>query len=285
MNPEAAAHTLVGLLAHARSLLARRGDGEYREDEWGFDEGYAEAVHPLFEFLYEHWWRVRISGVENVPSHGRALLVANRAGSIFPFDGTMIGTGILKEHPLPRRPRMLVEEGVFELPFFGLFVRKVGGVPANPANAERLLEQEHLVTLFPEGAKGIEKPYTKRYRLEQFEGEFVETALRTGAPLVPVAVVGAEEIYPRLARSRLLARLVGSPDFPLTPTFPWFGPLGLIPLPARWRIVICRPVDLSEYGPEDAGDTALVFDIAERVRRTIQEAIYEGLVERGSAFL
>jgi 1-acyl-sn-glycerol-3-phosphate acyltransferase len=139
---------------------------------------------------------------------------------------------------------------------------------------------------FPEGAKGTGKPFSERYRLQRFgRGGFVEVALRTGAPIVPVAVVGAEEIYPKLADAQPLARAIGAPFVPITPTFPWLGPLGLIPLPSRWRIEFCEPVELSEYGPEAAHDQRLLFDISEQVRETIQEKLYENLVKRGSTFL
>lgn len=286
MNPEQAAERLAALVAETAERLARRGSGEYREDEWGFDEEFAETVFPVFEFLYEHWWRVEVSGIENVPAHGRGLIVANHAGSIFPFDATMIGMSVMKEHPLPRWTRALVLDWAFELPFVSLFLRKIGGVPANPENAIRLLNQDQLVMVFPEGVKGTGKPFSQRYRLARFgRGGFVQMALETGAPIIPVAVVGSEEIYPKLSQSGLLARLTGAPFFPLTPTFPWLGPLGLIPLPSRWRISFCPAIDLSGYGPEAAEDKALVFDLSERVRETIQAAIYEGLVARGSAFV
>lgn len=286
MDSERMIAALNDLIAEATERLARRSAGEYQEDEWGFDEEYAETVFPVFEFLYEHWWRIQVAGVEHVPAHGRGLIVANHAGSIFPFDATMIGVSILKEHPLPRWSRALVLDWAFELPFVSLFLRKVGGVPANPDNAVRLLNQDELVMVFPEGLKGTGKPFSERYRLARFgRGGFVQMALRTGAPIIPVAVVGSEEIYPKLAQSGVLARLTGAPFFPITPTFPWLGPLGLIPLPSRWRIQFCPPIDLSAYGPEAADDKALVFDLSEQVRETIQAAIYDGLVARGSAFL
>ncbi len=274
------------LLQRSSEQLLRRAAGEYHEDEWGFDEEFAEAVFPVFEFLYRVWWRVKVSGVTNVPGHGRALLVSNHAGSILPFDAVMIATAIQKEHPLPRWAKAMVLNWAFDLPFVSYVMRRIGGIPANPANLTRLLEQDHPVMVFPEGAKGFGKPFSERYRLQRFgRGGFVEVALETGAPIVPVAVVGSEEIYPKLGESPLLARAVGAPYVPVTPTFPLLGPLGLLPLPSRWRIEFLEPIDLSGYGPGSSEDRSLVFDISEQVRDTIQDALYKGLVERGPAFL
>ena len=157
---------------------------------------------------------------------------------------------------------------------------------ANPENLTRLLEQDHLAMVFPEGAKGFGKPFSERYRLQRFgRGGFVEVALETGTPIIPVAVVGAEETYPKLGELRTLAKITGAPYVPFTPTFPWLGLLGLLPLPSRWRIEFLEPIDLSGYGPGASQDRSLVFDLSEQVRETIQEAIYRGLVERGPAFL
>jgi 1-acyl-sn-glycerol-3-phosphate acyltransferase len=281
-----AATTLPARLRDSVDVIARRLTGEYTEDEWGFDEDFAEAVFPLFDFLYSFWWRVEVEGAANVPSHGRGLLVSNHAGSLFPFDASMILMAILKRHPLPRWPRFMVLDWAFALPFISSFMRRVGGVPASPHNASRLLGQDELVMAFPEGVKGTGKPFSERYRLQRFgRGGFVEVALRTGSPIVPVAVVGSEEIYPKLGDSKALARATGAPFFPLTPTFPWFGVLGLVPLPSRWRIEFCEPIDVSEYPPEAADDRRLVFDISERVRETIQAKLYENLVKRGSTFM
>ncbi len=265
--------------------ILRRVAGEYHEDEWGFDEEFAEAAFPIFEFLYRSWWRVQVNGIENVPGHGRALIVGNHAGSVFPFDATMIGAAIQKEHPLPRWARALVLNWAFDLPFVSYFIRRIGGVAANPANLSRLLEQDHPVMVFPEGAKGFGKPFSERYRLQRFgRGGFVEVALETGSPIIPVAVVGSEEIYPKLGQSGALARITGAPYVPITPTFPWLGPLGLLPLPSRWRIEFLEPIDLSGYGPGASEDRSLVFDLSEQVRETIQDALYKGLVARGPAF-
>ena len=278
---------LGGMPADAQAGLdraMRRLAGDYTEDEWGFDEEFADALFPLLDFMYERWWRVQVEGVANVPSHGRALMVANHAG-IVPWDAIMMGTAIQKEHPLPRFPRFLVLNWAFNLPYISFTLRKVGGVVASPYNAIRLLEQDELVGVFPEGVKGAGKDFKDRYRLQRFgRGGFVEIALRTRAPIVPVAVVGSEEIHPKIGESSLLARATGAPYFPVTPTFPLLGPLGLVPLPSRWRIEFCEPIPTEDYGPEAAEDRGLVFELSERVREVIQEKLYEGLVKRGRAF-
>jgi 1-acyl-sn-glycerol-3-phosphate acyltransferase len=286
--PDALARGAAALPREAREALRRAGrrlEGRYHEDEWGFDEDFAETIRPLFDFLYDRWWRVRATGVHRVPAHGRALLVANHAG-ILPWDATMMTVALLRGHPLPRYPRFLVLNWAFDLPWISVVLRRVGGVVASPYNALRLLEQGELVAVFPEGVKGTGKPFSERYRLQRFgRGGFVEIALRTGAPIVPVAVVGSEEIYPKLGESSLLARLTGAPFFPLTPTFPWLGPLGVVPLPSSWRIEFCEPIDSASFGPEAADDRTVVFELSERVRETIQEKLYENLVKRGPAFV
>ncbi|HEV2772219.1 MAG TPA: lysophospholipid acyltransferase family protein [Thermoleophilaceae bacterium] len=285
---EALAGAALALPREARAGLEgalRRLEGDFSEDEWGLDEGFAEAVLPLLEVMYDRWWRVEALGVPNVPAHGRALLVANHAG-VLPWDAAMIALAVLREHPLPRHVRFLVLRWTIDLPWLSTAVRKLGGAAASPYNAVRLLEQDQLVAVFPEGARGIGKDWSQRYRLQRFgRGGFVEVALRTGAPIVPVAVVGSEEIYPKLADLRPLARLIGAPYFPITPTFPALGPLGAVPLPSRWRIEFCEPIETASLGPEAADDRRLVLELAERVRETIQERLLTGVLERGSPFV
>lgn len=286
--PGAAAEALGSLPGEVREAIdraLRRAAGDYEEDEWGFDEEFATALRPLLDFLYDRWWRVETTGVTNVPAAGRAMLVANHAG-ILPWDGTMISLAIQREHPQPRYPRFLVLDWAFTLPFVSVAMRKVGGVVASPYNASRLLQQDELVAVFPEGAKGAGKDFSERYRLQRFgRGGFVEIALRAGAPIIPVAVVGSEEIYPKVGESRLAARAIGAPYFPITPTFPLLGPLGAIPLPSRWRIAFGEPIPTDTFGANAADDRALVFELSERVRDEIQRMVYENLVRRGSAFI
>ncbi len=286
--PEAVGRSAAELPRGARDRVRaamRRLDGDYQEDEWGFDAEFVAAVEPFFDFLYDRWWRVKTSGVQNVPAHGRALLAANHAG-IMPWDATMMSVGLMREHPLPRQPRFLVLNWAFDLPYVSVAIRRMGGVVASPHNAVRLLESDQLVAVFPEGVKGTGKPYAERYRLQRFgRGGFVEIALRTGAPIVPVAVVGSEEIYPKLGEAPLLARAMGAPFFPLTPTFPWLGPLGAVPLPSKWRIEFCDPIETASFGPDAAEDRTLVLELSERVRETIQRKVLENVVKRGPAFL
>jgi 1-acyl-sn-glycerol-3-phosphate acyltransferase len=274
---------LVRDLRRAVDATAQRLRGDYEEDEWGFDPAFAAAAEPLLGFLYDRWWRVKVSGAEHVPRDGRALLVANHAG-VLPWDATMVATAV-RRAGIARDPRFLVLDWAFGLPWASVAIRRCGGVPASPYNALRLLEQDHLVMVFPEGAKGVGKPWGERYRLQRFgRGGFVELALRTGAPIVPVAIVGSEEIYPKLGELPGVARLLRAPSMPITPTFPLLGPLGAIPLPSRWRIAFGAPIDLSGLGPDVADDRATVLELAEEVRDQIQKMVLANVIERQGAF-
>lgn len=273
------AHPLEALAA----LLSPRRAVEV--DAFGYDRAFEQSVAPIFRWLYRTWWRVETAGIERVPSAGRALLVANHAGGVFAYDGAMLKVGLMDEHPAHRALRPLVDDFVYRLPFVGDFMTRCGGVRASMQNAERLLRMEEVVAVFPEGTKGIGKPFEQRYRLTRFgRGGFVRLALRTGAPVLPVAIVGAEEIHPLIGRWDWLARQIGLPYFPLTPTFPWLGLLGLIPLPSKWRIEIGEPFDWSSYGPKAADDRILVSRLTEEVRSRIQHMLVGALERRGPAF-
>jgi 1-acyl-sn-glycerol-3-phosphate acyltransferase len=261
-----------------------RGRSE-QVDDFGLDPTYVQRFRGAFEAIYRRYFRVSARGVEHVPAAGRALLVANHSGTL-PWDGVMLQTAMRLEHPARRELRWLAEDFVFHAPFLGTFLNRLGAVRANPENAERLLERESLVAVFPEGAQGIGKPFPQRYQLQRFgRGGYVKLALRTQTPVVPCAIVGAEEAHPLLFRSAWLGRVLGVPFVPVTPTFPWLGPLGLVPLPSKWVIVFGEPIDLRAHPPESAGDAVLVNRINERVRATIQAMLDAALAERPSAFL
>ncbi len=263
--------------------------GEGREavatvDDFGFDPDFTTRTVPLFEFLYRRWWRVETEGIENVRSRGRALLAANHAG-VIPWDGAMIRTAIWLEHPRPRHARMLVVDFAFAAPFLSAFLLRTGNVLAHPDNARLLLERNELVGVFPEGVKGAAKRYRDRYRVRRFgRGGFVQAAIRTGAPIIPVAVVGAEEVHPVVHDLPALGRLLGVPTVPLTLTFPWLGWLGLVPLPSKWFIAFGRPIDTASLGPAAADDQALVLEVAEEVRGWIQSRLLEMLPRRLTPF-
>jgi 1-acyl-sn-glycerol-3-phosphate acyltransferase len=253
-------------------------------DEFGFDRRFTEKVRPFFEFLYTLYWRVEASGVFHVPEAGPALVVANHSG-VLPYDGVMMKLAIRHEHPQERECRLLALDMFALLPVLAPLLTKVGEVRANPENAERLLRKGELVGVFPEGVKGVGKRYKDRYRLARFgRGGFVRVALRTGAPIVPCAIVGAEEIHPVLAKADWIGKPIGLPYFPITPTFPVLGALGLVPLPSKWWIDFGEPMDLREHGPEAADDPIVVNRIAEDVRTRIQGMVNERLARRQSVW-
>jgi 1-acyl-sn-glycerol-3-phosphate acyltransferase len=254
-------------------------------DDFGLDPTYVQRFRPVFDAFYRRYFRVQTRGIENVPATGRALIVCNHAGTL-PWDCLMLQAALRLDHPARRALRWLAEDFVFHAPFLGTFLNRLGAVRANPENAERLLGRDALVAVFPEGAQGIGKPFPQRYRLQRFgRGGYVKLALRTRTPIVPCAIVGAEEAHPLLFRSAWLGRPLGLPFLPVTPTFPWLGPLGLVPLPSKWTMAFGTPVDLREHPPEATGDAVLVQRVNERVRATVQSMVDAILAERGSAFL
>jgi 1-acyl-sn-glycerol-3-phosphate acyltransferase len=264
--------------------LARRGPN-YAVDDFGFDPQWTETFLAAFRVLYRDYWRVETTGVEHVPATGRALLVANHAG-VLPWDATMIKTAVLVEHPHPRHVRALVASQFMGMPTLSWFLRRTGQAVGHPDDTRRLLERDELVLVFPEGTRGTGKGFKDRYRLRRFgRGGFVATAIRAGAAIIPVSVVGSEEIYPMLADFRPAARLLGLPYFPVTPFWPWLGPLGLIPLPSKWRIQFHPPVEVSDLPSSAAEDQHEVMGLADVVRDTIQHGIYDNLKLRRGLFL
>lgn len=269
-----------------RSLARRRASGEALVDSTGFDREWTESLLPAFRWMYRTWWHTRVLGIDNVPASGRGLLVANHAG-VLPYDGAMIRVALWEEHPHPRHARALVLSTLMDTPVLSWLLRRTGNTIADTRDAEYLLREGELVLVFPEGVKGSGKPWNERYRLRRFgRGGFVEVALRTASPIIPVSVVGSEEVHPMLADLAPVARAMRLPYFPITPTFPWLGPLGALPLPSSWIIEFHPPVipgDLG-LGPDDADDPRAVLRLSDRVRDVIQTGIYRNLEERGSVF-
>ena len=266
-------------------FIRKRLTGDYAVDEFGFDPQYNDAlVLPILRFFYDTWFRVEVSGIENLPSTGAGLVVANHAGTL-PFDGPMLSVAVRDHHPAHRDLRLLAADIVFDLPFFGPIARRAGHTMACNADANRLLADGELTAVFPEGYKGLGKPFRDRYKLQRFgRGGFVAAALRAGAPIIPCSIIGSEEIYPMLADVKLLARVLGVPYFPITPLFPLAGPLGLVPLPSKWHIAFGTPVDTSGYDETAADDPMVTFEITDQVRETIQQTLFGLLSQRRDTF-
>ena len=273
-------------VAETLAYLRRRLTGDYTVDEFGFDEDYTVNVHlPLLRPFYQKWFRVEVRGIENIPDEGGALVVGNHSGTIA-MDSLMTQVAVYDEHPRNRHLRMLGADLVFQMPFIGTMARRSGTTLAANSDAERLLSSGALVGVWPEGFKGVGKPFSERYKLQRFgRGGFVSAALRAGVPIVPVSIVGAEEIYPILGNMPAVARLLGLPYAPITPTFPLLGPLGMVPLPSKWLIEFGPPIETTGFGPEAADDPMLVFDLTDQVRETIQQTLYSLLMQRKSVFL
>jgi 1-acyl-sn-glycerol-3-phosphate acyltransferase len=271
-------------VARGLAFLRRRLQGAYDVDDFGFDPELTDAVFlPLLKRLYRDWFRTEVLGIEHVPESGGALLVGNHSG-VLAMDALMLSVALNDRHPSARHLRLLGADLVFRVPVMSELARKAGATVACTPDAERLMSEGELVGVFPEGFKGTGKRFADRYKLQRFgRGGFVSAALRTGTPIVPVGIVGAEEIYPMLTDFKPLARLLGVPYFPVTPTFPWLGPLGLVPLPSKWLIQFCPPIPTAHLA-EHADDPMVVYNLADQVRETIQATLHDLLEKRPDPF-
>jgi 1-acyl-sn-glycerol-3-phosphate acyltransferase len=258
-----------------------------RRDPFGYDPAFHARIRPFAEFLYRRYWRVQTEGLENVPASGAALIVSNHSGAI-PFDASMIATAIDLDHPQHRLVRFLYDRFVAAMPLMGDFYDRMGSTIASFQNGRRLLQSGALVGLFPEGVEGVAKGIWRSYRLQRFHTGFVRLSLLLHVPIIPTAVVGAEEIYPVIGKWERLGPLkdvLNVPYIPLTPLFPWLGLLGVIPLPTKWRIRFGEPIRL--YTDPDLPRTPppkTARALAERVRVHIQSMVHELLAERDSIF-
>jgi len=271
-------------IQYQTDFVKRRFTGEFETDEWGLDWEFVEVMRPFFEFMYYKYWRIETSGFENIPDTGRGLLVSNHSGQL-PWDGAMLSTAIYSEHPYQRLSRNLYATWFPTLPFFSTILERGGQVMATVENGTRLLEQDELVAVFPEGIKGVSKLFKDRYRLARFgRGGFVKMALNTQSPMIPISVVGAEETYISIYKSTSIAKLIGFPFFPISLRFPLFGFLGFIPFPTKWYIDIGEPILTNEFSPDAANNLVLVSQLSDQVRNIVQEMINTRLAQRHSVF-
>ena len=270
-------------LARFLAFLRRRVTGDYAIDEYGFDAEITDRfVMAALRPIAQKWFRIDVRGIENIPAEGGALVVSNHSGTV-PVDGLMT-MSVIYDHT-GRHLRPLGADLVFKTPLISVIARKTGATLACNEDAERMLRGGELVGVWPEGFKGIGKPFSERYKLQRFgRGGFVSAALRTGVPIVPLSVVGAEEIYPLVGNVPALARLLGVPYIPITPLFPLLGPLGLVPLPSKWLLEFGEPIRTDELDDAAADDPMLVFNVTDQVRETIQQTLYTLLMERDSVF-
>jgi len=273
-----------GLFRELRRRLSTLGmierSGEV--DEFGMDEVVLRRARPLLEFLAERYWRLEVDGLERLPEKGPCLVVANRSG-LLPYDGLVLAQVIERARPLAERPRFFVADWLITLPFVQPYLARLGGVRACRENAERLLGAGRFVIAFPEGAKGATKVFRERYRIQRFgRGGVVRIALERRVPLIPVGIVGAEEAHPVLFKWNAPGRRLGLPFLPVTPTFPLLGPLGLLPLPAKWVMRIGEALPLDHLEPDAADDELLISRLTADLRERIQGLVDEGLSQRES---
>lgn len=251
-------------------------------DPFGLDRELRARSIPIFRFMFEQYWRVEVSGMEHVPATGPALIVANHSGAV-PADAFMLAAALELRHPERRCLRVLFDKFVDALPFIGDLYRRLGGVTASLPNAERLLQRGELVGLFPEGIAGVEKRCTERYRLRPFKTGTARLSVRTGSPVVPVAIVGAEEAYPVVARLYRAGRLVGLPWIPVTPLFPVCGLAGALPLPSKWAMHFGEPI---HPPPADGrSEDVRVAELTARIREAIDGSLQRLLAKRSGIFL
>ena len=285
-EPESPGSGWVALVEDLRRRLGQLGMRERsgEVDDFGLDPETIRSARRLFDFLRKRWWRIEVVGLEHVPDDRAVLFVANHSG-LLPWDGLVLAETVAAAHGEKQRPRFLIADWLITLPFVQPALARLGGVRACRENAERLLETGRSVVAFPEGVKGAAKTFRDRYRLQRFgRGGAVRLALAADVPVVPVAIVGAEEAHPILFKVETPARALGLPFLPVTPTFPWLGPLGALPLPSKWVISFGEPLGAAPRGVEAASDDLLVARLTEELRGEVQRLVKEALRIRQGVF-
>ena len=274
------------LFTELRKRLATLGMREHsgEVDGFGFDVDALESLRGLLDFLYETYWRVEVEGGGALPAEGPALLVANRGG-LLPYDAFMLAHAVERELGRDERPRIALGDDWMTLPWAQSRLARLGAVRSCHENVLRLLESEAFVAVFPEGARGATKEFADRYQVQRFgRGGVVRLAVERGVPVIPVGIVGAEEAQPLLHKSRAPGRALGLPFVPLTPTFPWLGAVGALPLPTRWSIHFGEALALDDLPPDAARDELLISRLTEELRSRVQSLVDAGLEERRSVF-
>ena len=274
-----------GPIEKFRELMAQvQNDAPPRVDGFGADAAYLEKTAPLLDFFFEDYFRVDMDGLDKIPNDGGGLIVANHAGFL-PIDALMLSHGILRRHPAHRWARCMLEDTYMSAPFLSPMLTRLGMVRAHRENAARLLSRDHLVGVFPEGYKGALKPYSERYQLKRFgRGGFVKLAYGANVPLIPCAIIGAEEAYPMINNMRRLGTKLGIRAVPITLTFPLLGPLGVLPLPSKWAMLFGDPLDPTDYMDSEHDDIG-AQRLKEDVRTKIQWMIRDLLARRESIWM
>ncbi len=273
-------HALQKRIADPFALARLEG----ADRDYGLDPEFRQSTKAIFQFLYDSYWRVKSRGLDNVPTHGGAILIGNHSGGL-PFDGTMVSYAVSEIRRPGRVTRLLYDKFVEGMPVVAEFYRRCGAVPARYAVADELLSRDELVAIFPEGTRGTAKLYDQRYKLRSFATSSARLSCRHRVPIVPFAVIGAEEIYPLIGRSTKLGQVVGAPYVPITPFFPFLGPVGLIPLPTKWSIVFGAPVYLYRESRFRGRNREDFLGMAERLRNAVQVLVKGELAKRSSIFL
>lgn len=288
--PDELKQAVAGLLPVVKERLSsaldlvRLLEPAERLDRFGMDERFAERLAPLVELAYASWWRVEVREIERVPEAGPAIVVANHAGSA-PWEAFVLRHALRRDHPARRDLRPLLDDAACDLPVIGTAAIRSGSVRAGPEAAEQLLRDGAVVAVFPEGSAVARKPWRSRYQILHFgRGGFVKLALRTGAPIVPCAIVGCEESVPRISRTGWLAERLGIPLLAASPSLR-FAPAGLLPLPSRWSLRFGVPIEVREHGPEAASRPEIVEALAGRARAAVQGMLDEDVATRTSVYL
>jgi 1-acyl-sn-glycerol-3-phosphate acyltransferase len=269
--------------AFAKRVPAFYNRYAHLEDEFGFNLKTFASWEPLFRFCFEDYFKVQVQGLENIPGQGKALLVGNHSG-LLPLDGAMITMALCNAHPSPRRVRYLVSDWFFTVPGLSQWISETGQVRGSIENAHKLLNNEELVGIYPEGLRGVGKTFRERYRMHDFHPGFVQLSIATQTPIIPIATIGGDEIFPNFTNLKSIARLLKMPFFPVTLAFPWLPfPAPFIPLPIKWLINIHKPIDLG-YPPDKAHDKKLVLTIAREIQYDLQRVLNSQLRQRKSMF-